>query len=192
MKTRTIAIVFLAGVLAGCMGSGPPIAAQSPPPLPGGTPADRSMGVNGLGIPLVIDRTDVRIGTTVQFDRIPNAGELHDATETPGLAHVVVSLPDWPASYEPLQVFDQLTAEVDIIVVLPGYPPSRAAAQIWNYVSARLRIIAVVPGPPEGPNVIADLNTMRGLERVIAQMDDPSRRGFEQLQRPLSFRKLVQ
>jgi hypothetical protein len=40
--------------------------------------------------------------------------------------------------------------------------------------------------------VVSDLNSMRGLERVVAQMDDPSRTGFERLQRPLSFRKLVE
>jgi len=39
---------------------------------------------------------------------------------------------------------------------------------------------------------IANLNEMRSLERVIAQMDTPSRQGFERLQRPLSFRKLVE
>jgi hypothetical protein len=32
---------------------------------------------------------------------------------------------------------------------------------------------------------------MRNLERVIAEMDEPSRAGFERLQRPLSFRKVV-
>jgi hypothetical protein len=32
---------------------------------------------------------------------------------------------------------------------------------------------------------------MRNLERVIAEMDQPSRAGFERLQRPLSFRKVV-
>ena len=79
----------------------------------------------------------------------------------------------------------------DVIVVLPGYPPNRAAAQAWNYVGARLRIVAVVPGAPASSTIIGDLNTMRGLERVIAQMDEPSRSGFERLQRPLSFRKVM-
>jgi hypothetical protein len=40
--------------------------------------------------------------------------------------------------------------------------------------------------------VIDDLNLMRGLERVIAEMDDPQRGGFERLQRPLSFRKVIE
>jgi hypothetical protein len=34
-------------------------------------------------------------------------------------------------------------------------------------------------------------NIMRSLERVVAEMNEPSRSGFEQLQRPLSFRKVV-
>jgi hypothetical protein len=39
--------------------------------------------------------------------------------------------------------------------------------------------------------VVQDLNAMRGLERVVADVDPPSRAGFERLQRPLSFRRLV-
>jgi len=38
---------------------------------------------------------------------------------------------------------------------------------------------------------VADLNGMRGLERVIAEIDDPSRAGFERLQRPLGFRRVM-
>jgi hypothetical protein len=38
---------------------------------------------------------------------------------------------------------------------------------------------------------VANLNELRALERVIAEMDQPSRSGFERLQRPLSFRKIV-
>jgi hypothetical protein len=36
--------------------------------------------------------------------------------------------------------------------------------------------------------VVQDLNTLAALERVIAEIDPPDRRGFELLQRPLSFR----
>jgi hypothetical protein len=193
MKTRGIAIVFLAGALAGCMASGAPSDAQAPapPPGPAGSPfSDRHAGMD-IGTPLILDRTDLRIGTTVQFDRLPNAGELHDATEVAGLAHVVLALDRWPADFAPLQPLDQLPPEADLIVVLPGYPPNRAAAQMWNYLNVRVRLVAVVSGPPTS-SVIADLNTMRGLERVIVQTDDPSRTGFELLQRPLSFRKVVQ
>jgi hypothetical protein len=81
---------------------------------------------------------------------------------------------------------------VDVIVVLPGYPPSHGAADAWNLVRSRLRLVVVVPGPPPGSAAIADLNNMRGLERVIAQMEYPHRSGFELLQRPLSFRRLVE
>jgi hypothetical protein len=188
--------VFAAGVLAGCMAAGPPIGAQSPaaePRSPLGSPfSDRRMGANALGTPLLIDRTDLRIGTTVHFSRVPTASELHDTAQIPGLAHLVLSLPFWPADLEPLQALEQTPEPADVIVVMPGYPPNRAAAQIWNYLSVRLRIIAVVSGPPPSLAVIDDLNTMRGLERVIAQMDEPSRAGFERLQRPLSFRKVME
>lgn len=195
MKPRTFATVFVAGALAGCMAAGPSIDAQPPPPeprSPAGSPfSDRRMGVNTLGTPLIIDRTDLSIGTTIQFSRVPDAGELHDAAQLPGLAHIVLSLPYWPADLEPLQVLDRTPPETEVVVVLPGYPPNRAAAQMWNYVNARLRIVVVVPGAPPSLAVVGDLNTMRGLERVIAQMDEPSRSGFERLQRPLSFRKVV-
>ena len=59
-------------------------------------------------------------------------------------------------------------------------------------MNAALRIVIVVQGPPSSSGVISDLNAMRHLERVIAQMDEPSRSGFERLQRPLSFRKILE
>ena len=196
MKTWSLATALMAGALAGCMAAGPPIGAQSPPGeprSPQGSPfSDRNMGVYGLGTPLILDRTDLSIGTTVQFDRIPQASELHDAVRMLGLAHIVIALPFWPEDPEPLQALNLTPEEADVIVVLPGYPPNRAAAQVWNYVNVRLRIVAVVPGPPSSSGIIDDLNTMRGLERVIAQMEEPSRVGFERLQRPLSFRKVVE
>jgi hypothetical protein len=196
MKLWTIAIVFAAGVVIGCTAAGPPAGAQDPtagPPSPAGSPfSDRAMGASALGAPLLLDRTDLRIGTTVQFNRVPNAGELHDATQLPGLAHIVLALPFWPADFEPLRVLDNTPPEADVIVVLPGYPPNRAAAEAWNYIGARLRIVVVVADEPPSTVVIGDLNTMRGLERVIARMDMPSRYGFERLQRPLSFLKVVE
>jgi hypothetical protein len=193
MKPRSIALAFASGALAGCMAAGPPISAQSPEPhSPAGSPfSDRHFGVSAIGTPLIIDRTDLSIGTSVQFSRMPTASEVHDATELLGLAHIVLSLPFWPVELEPLQALDLVPEETQVIVVLPGYPPNRAAADAWNHVNAHLRIIVVVPGPPPSRAVVDDLNTMRGLERVIAQMDEPSRSGFEQLQRPLSFRKVV-
>ncbi len=194
MKALSIASVFAAGVLAGCMAAGPPLTAQPPPPAsPLGSPfADRRAGFGAIAYPLLLDRGDVRLGTTVQFARMPSATELHDATQVPGVERLVIALPQWPPEYAPLDVLNQLPEETEAIVVLPGYPPTRAAADAWNLVSAQLRLVVVVTEPPPSAVVVADLNAMRHLERVIAQMDDPRRTGFERLQRPLSFRKLVE
>ena len=195
MKPRSLSAVFAAGLLAGCMASGPPLPAQTPPANPGSSPAPaatRTTAESGVGTPLLIDRTDLRIGTTVQFSRVPNVGELHDLTLLLGLAHVVISLPEWPRDFAALEPLSQLPEGADLIVVLPGYPPSNAAANAWNYVNASLRLILVVPGPPPSSSVVSDLNTMRRLERVIATMENPSRSGFERLQRPLSFLKRIE
>jgi len=192
MKATLVAVLFL---LAGCMAGGPPLKTGAPaaaePASPLGSPfATRPAGESG--VPLVIDRTDLRIGTTVQFNRIPSASELYDLRLLLGLAHVVLSLPAWPADYAALDALNRIPEEADLIVVLPGYPPSREAAEAWNLVNARLRMIVVVTTPPPSIGVVGDLNTMRGLERVIAELDQPSRSGFERLQRPLSFRKVVE
>lgn len=197
MKPRSFVIVFIAGALVGCMAAGPPIGAQSPGPpeprSPVGSPfSDRRMGVDAIGTPLILDRTDLRIGTTVQFNRLPTATELHDAIQVPGLSRIVLSLPYWPEDLERMKALDLTPPEAQVVVVLPGYPPNRAAADAWGYVNASLRIVIVVPDAPPSLGVVADLNAMRGLERVIAQMDEPSRSGFERLQRPLSFRKVVE
>jgi hypothetical protein len=200
MKTSTLTLLLAAGLIAGCMAGGPATTAQTPPPTPSaaasgplGSPfAERGAVPASLATPLIIDRADVRIGTTAHFDRIPTAADLNDLLRTPTLAHVVVSLARWPSDFEPLQALGALPDGSDLIVVLPGYPPSRAAAEAWNYLGTRLRLIVVVTGPPPTATVINDLNTMRYLERVIAQMDEPSRTGFDRLQRPLSFRKLVE
>jgi hypothetical protein len=195
MNARNALPLLLAATLAGCAAAGPPVASTTPPgtpPSPLGTPfSDRAIGTSDLGTPLILDRTDVSIGTTVQFDRLPTVSELHDAEQLTGLAHVVLSLAYWPVDIEAMQALGRVPPETDVVVVLPGYPPNRAAAQAWNYVSARLRIVLVVNEPPPSNAVVADLNTMRGLERVIAQLDQPSRTGFERLQRPLGFRKVV-
>ncbi|MGH7731697.1 MAG: hypothetical protein ACRENJ_10670 [Candidatus Eiseniibacteriota bacterium] len=185
MKSRSILLAFAAGALAGCMAAGPPIGAQSPSAPPSPAASARR------GPPLILDRTDLRIGTTVHFSRVPTVSEVHDVAQLPGLAHLVLSLPEWPADFEPLRALDLTPPETQVIVVLSGYPPSQAAADLWSYVGATLRIVVVVTEPPPSPAEIGDLNTMRALERVIAEMDQPSRSGFERLQRPLSFRKVV-
>jgi hypothetical protein len=166
-------------------------AGESSGPL--GSPfSDRRLGVWNAAAPLVIDRTDLRIGTTVHFGRVPTASELYDLAQLPALAHLVLALPGWPADYAALESLGRTPSEADVIVVLPGYPPTRTAAEAWNLVSARLRLIVVVQDPPPSNSVVSDLNTMRGLERVIFESDQPARTGFERLQRPLSFRKVVE
>ena len=194
MRGWNLGVLFAAGVLLGCAAGSPPLTAQPPAPSsPLGSPfADRRAGFGSIAYPLLLDRTDFRLGTTVQFTRIPTLIELHDLSSISALQHVVITLPQWPPEYAALEVLNQLPQESDVIVVLPGYPPTREAADAWNLISARLRLVIVVAESPPSATVIADLNRMRSLERVIAQMDDPRRTGFERLQRPLSFRKLVE
>jgi len=195
MRPWIVMATFALGVLAGCMAAGPPTTAQSPGDArsPLGSPFGDGR-VQGLfrSWPLVLDRADLSLGTSVHFQRVPTAGELHDLDAIAGVQNVVISLPGWPTDPGPLEGLAQLNPEATAIVILPGYPPSRAAAEVWNLIPVRLRIIALVDGPPPNATVIADLNQMRGLERVIAQMDVPARGGFERLQRPLSFRKVVE
>lgn len=196
MRAWTIGAAFAIGLMAGCIAGSPPLTAQAPAPVPAsllGSPfAERRTGFGTIAYPLLLDRNDLRLGTTAQFTRVPSAGELHDLEQLPALEHVVIALQQWPPEYAPLDVLNQLPSETDVIVVLPGYPPTRAAADAWNLLGAKLRLVVVVDTPPPSPVVVADLNSMRYLERVIAQMDEPRRTGFERLQRPLSFRKLVE
>jgi len=187
-----VSTLFAAGALAGCMASGPPAPAQTPPAPPAAGASSAPGGAVLLGTPLLLDRTDLRLGTTVQLAHVPSVSELHDLTLILGLAHIVVTFAEWPKDFAALQALNQTPEGVDVIALLPGYPPSQAAADAWNYVNAALRIVIVVQGPPSSSGVISDLNAMRHLERVIAQMDEPSRSGFERLQRPLSFRKILE
>ena len=192
-----IAAVFAAGLAVGCAANGPSTTAKPASPAeksPLGSPFSERTGslAASLQTPLLIDRADLRIGTTVQFDHVPTASELNDLNQLLGLAHVVLSLPTWPDNLDQLKALDYLPQETDVIVILPDYPPSRAAAEAWNYLGSRIRMIVVVDKPPVSTAPVNDLNTMRHLERVIAQLDDPQRTGFERLQAPLSFRKIVQ
>jgi hypothetical protein len=199
MSLRPLAILLVV-TLAGCASipaappatSGQATGNGTAGSSPLGSPfSDEHMTPNRVGTALLIDRSDLRIGTTVQFRHIPSASELHDLTLLPGLSRVVLSFDEWPHEYAPLQVLDQAPEGIEVVAVLPGWPPSRAAVDAWNYLRVPLRIIVVVPGPPASVDPIANLNELRGLERVIAQMDTPSRQGFERLQRPLSFRKII-
>ncbi|MBI1799226.1 MAG: hypothetical protein HYR73_06025 [Candidatus Eisenbacteria bacterium] len=199
MKRFEIAALLVTGVVVGCM-------AGAPRPNAGGhetSPrAARSAGdESGAGsfggaaalpaAPLILDRADLAIGTTVEFHRLPRPTEVQDANEQFLLRHVVVALAAWPRSDEDLSVFAALPPEADAIVIVPGYPPDRASLDAWEYSRGRIRMVLVVDGPPLSAGVFDDLNRMRHLERVVARMDHPSRAGFERLQRPLSFVKSV-
>ena len=186
MRQRTWDILVCVALLAGCAAAGP--AANGDAPADAGSTAGSAVRAEA---PILIDRTDLRIGTTVHFGRIPSAPELLDVNTVPGLAHVVLAPDEWPVDFYPLQHLGMVPQEADVIVLLRGWPPTRAAAEAWNQVGSRLRIIMIVPGPPPTRTVIDDVNAMRALERVIADMDAPDRAGFERLQRPLSFRKVV-
>ena len=196
MRLWTTTALLAAGMVVGCMANGPATTAQPPQPVapppasatlpPGGPSAHPAL------LPLILDRSDLRIGVTVQFPRIPEPDEIGDLRQTAGLAHVVLALDAWPASYEALTALDLLPPESDVIVLLRGYPPNREAAEAWNLVRARLRLVLLVPDAPPSITVVQDLNTMRALERVIAEVDPPSRAGFERLQRPLSFLKIME
>jgi hypothetical protein len=58
-------------------------------------------------------------------------------------------------------------------------------------ISIPTRIVVLVNQPPPSHLAITDLNEMRGLERVVAMIDPPSRSGFESLQRPVNFRRVM-
>ena len=188
MRPWFIAVAI--AVLAGCAATGDYHSDEPASPL--GSPFAQSPTAHGRTWPLILDRTDMSIGTSVHFARVPTVGELHDLELVRGVQHLVLSLPAWPSGAEALESLHQMPLETDAIVILPGYPPSREAAEAWNILGSRIRIICYVTEPPPNIAVVGDLNTMRGLERVICEMDDPQRSGFERLQRPLSFRKIVE
>src|SRR5262249_21730533 len=99
------------------MSASPPSSAPAPaasrsdsggPASPLGSPFGEERPVAGtVGLPLLIDRSDLRIGTTVQFRHIPTNSELHDLTLLPGLSRVVLSFDSWPTQYAPLQSLNQ-------------------------------------------------------------------------------------
>ena len=193
--SRSLPALLLAGLLLAPLGptalaapARPDSAAATPPAAPPPREADPD---DPLCAPLLIDQ-DYGFGTNVVMRRLPTVADLEDLNFVTGLRQLLIALPAWPASYEPLRPLQQtvLPDGASIVVLLPGWPPSRAALGAWNLVGGNLRVILVVPGPPADRSLITELNRMRSLERVIVQMEHPSRSGFERLQRPLSFRVL--
>ncbi|MBI5169035.1 MAG: hypothetical protein HZA61_06080 [Candidatus Eisenbacteria bacterium] len=167
---------------------GSPAAADSARTIP--APAVPALPAEPPPAPLLLDPLDLGFGTSVVFPRIPTTRDLSDLAYYPAVQHVVIQLERWPEGWEgirPMQDYP-LPEGADLIVIVPGYPPSRQAAEAWNYLRRPLRIVMLVEGPPTDRGTILELNAIRGLERVIADMANPSRSGFERLQRPLSFR----
>jgi hypothetical protein len=195
MRSRLIALSMLTLLALACAPGGRPVAAEvppangaaaTPPPVPREANAD-----DALCAPLLLDN-DPGFGTHVVIRRVPNAKDLEDMSFMTGLRQIIVALPEWPATYDQLRPMQQaiLPQGVEVVVLLPGWPPTREALGAWNLVGGALRLILLVDGPPVDRALIAELNRVRSLDRVIAQMEYPSRSGFERLQRPLSFRVL--
>lgn len=200
MRTRNalLAPLLLLSLAACASGSGAPVSAEPPPALAPGKPSPASDPAplpreadpdDPLCAPLLIE-PDFGFGTSVVMRRLPTATDLEDMRFYTGLRQVLLALPEWPATYAQLRPLQQviLPDGAELVVLLPGWPPTREALGAWNLVGGNLRLIMVVAGPPADRALIAELNRLRPLERVIVQMEHPSRSGFERLQRPLSFR----
>ena len=204
MRTRSLLVPVLLLFLAACAhGSGDPkppasqpaagsvegsVAAQAPAAAEAPHPREANPD-DPLCAPLLID-SDFSFGTSVIMRRLPSAADLEDLRFVTGLRQVLLALPVWPATYAELRPIQQtiLPDGAELVVLLPGWPPTREALGAWNLVGGNLRLIVVVDGPPADRALITEFNRVRALERVIVQMEHPSRSGFERLQRPLSFR----
>ncbi len=143
--------------------------------------------------PIYVDPSDLGLGTSVVYTRVPNSSDVAALGYVEYVRHVVVWLPAWPEDFAAIEPLAKvlLPEGADLVVFLQGYPPTRSQAAVWNLLHQPLRIIMLVDGPPSDRGMILEMNSLRGLERVVATMDRPSRLGFERLQRPLSFRVLV-
>jgi hypothetical protein len=198
--TLAAAALTLSALACAPGGQGPGPAAADPPPSAGAVaavpPTARPTPPTGqpdleaaLCAPILIEQ-DLGFGTHVVMRRLPDAADMDDLRVLNGLRQVVLALPEWPADYAALAPLQHavLPTDVELVVLLPGWPPTRAALDAWNLLGGNLRLILVVGGPPADRALISELNRVRNLERVIAQMEYPDRSGFERLQRPLSFR----
>jgi len=187
MKRSTLLLPLLLAVLAAQ--AGPAMAAE----VVRDTLAAPANAAAAAKPPLVFDSADLGMGATVVFSRIPTPGELHDLSYFENVQHVMLVLPAWPEGYEAIEPLAQaaLPEGADLVVVLPEYPETRRAAEAWNLLRRPVRLIVVVSAPPPDRDVILELNAIRGLERVVADLARPSRSGFERLQRPLNFRVVM-
>src|SRR5439155_16657813 len=121
------------GAMAGCMAGGPAVTAQDHSGAAATTAQDHSGSAAGAAQPLILDLSDLRLGTTVQFQRIPTASEINDLHQGRALAHLVLTLSEWPTDLNATSALAQAPEQADVIVILPGYPPSRGAGELWNY-----------------------------------------------------------
>ena len=209
MKPLPALIVALSWLLLACapgqMGGGNVAAAPPQAGTPDTTPASEPASAavrpaptpreadpdDPLCAPLILD-ADPGFGTHVVMRRLPTQGDLEELSFISGIRQVLVALPEWPATYAALRPIQQviLPQGTELVVLVPGWPPTREALGAWDLLDANVRLIVVVSGPPADRALITELNRIRTLDRVIAQMEHPSRSGFERLQRPLSFRVL--
>jgi len=199
MRPTKLAAAAITLSLLACApaGQAPPPAHAEPPPASGAPQhptnhSDPALPVDdGLCAPLLLEQ-DLGFGTHVVMRRLPTAADLNDLRYINGLRQLIIALPAWPASYDDLRPLQQviLPEDAELVVLLPGWPPNFTALDAWNMVGGNLRLIMLVNGPPADRSMITELNRLKPLERVIAQMEYPERSGFERLQRPLSFRVL--
>ncbi len=191
-RLARIPMLALALALTACAASRDTLGAAAPESA-AARPEPAVPAPAGAGAPLVLLLDDLGFGATVVLDRLPTVRDLEQMHYVTGLTRVVLQLPAWPAGWDRLQALAQmpLPEDAEYLVIVPGYPPTRAAAEAWNQVGVRVRLVAVVPGPPADRAAILELNAIRALERVVADMREPSRAGFERLQRPLSFRVVL-
>src|SRR5207248_11697652 len=105
MNTWKIAALFGAGILVGCMANGHPLPAQDT------HPSSISAASASSGLPLILDRSDLRIGTSVYFRTVPNASEVNDLRQVRALAHVVLALDQWPADVNAVATLSQVPEE---------------------------------------------------------------------------------
>ncbi len=187
-RLARISILALGLALTACAASQDSLRTGAVDPPPARTDALASRAPEPPPLVLVLD--DLGFGATVVLDRLPSVRDLESLHYVSGLTRVVLQLPAWPAGWDRLEALARmpLPEDSEYLVIVPGYPPSRAAAEAWNQVGVRVRLIVVVPGPPADRAAILELNSIRALDRVVADMAEPSRAGFERLQRPLSFR----
>ena len=194
IRHLTIPAALLAGVLlVSPRAQAVAAAADRPAIAAAGATADSGRRATAPALPpapLFIDTADMGFGESVVYRRVPNSADIAALAYYDNVQHIVLALPAWPEDWAAIQPLGKvlLPQGTDLVLILPGYPQTHAQAEVWNMLRQPMRIIMLVNGPPVDRGMILELNSLRGLERIIATMVHPSRSGFERLQRPLAFR----